>query len=446
MLGIIVLGIMQGISSLRDLERFSRRDLGCLWVSGGLYPDHSVLGRFIQRHEGLLTADFFEQLTRQVLKVTGSGTAMVAGDGTVIEAAASRFKLMRQEALTRAIETTRAERDAADSEEEQEKAGARVAQLEQAQQQLKERQAVQRAKGKHAQAERMQIPVQEPDAVVQPQKDKKRFLGSYKPSVLANEIRVILGIDVHPSSETAVVARLLAQAQAQGTVETALLDAGYFNEAIIRLTQQESIELLCPEGQSWGSDWNKQSQQQYLKSQLSYDPEQDQYHCPQGQILRQVGRYLGNDQNPGYVLYGTEACQHCAQQAQCTRSTKGRRIKRYDCDAQKDRLRAMMANPETQHRYLKRQGMVEPVFAYLRERQGLNRFRRRGLPGVRLEFALHALAYNLSRAVVYGRLIKSHISLFLTLPSPLSRFSVVWQKNQRRLSNTPDVVDNLCAL
>ena len=33
-------------------------------------------------------------------------------------------------------------------------------------------------------------------------------------------------------------------------------------------------------------------------------------------------------------------------------------------------------------------------------RKGLSQFRRRGLAGVKREFALHALAYNLTRAVV----------------------------------------------
>ena len=44
--------------------------------------------------------------------------------------------------------------------------------------------------------------------------------------------------------------------------------------------------------------------------------------------------------------------------------------------------------------------MVEPVFSQLRGRQGLQRFRRNGLSAVRVEFALHAMAYNLGRAVV----------------------------------------------
>ncbi|WP_293650864.1 transposase, partial [Thiolapillus sp.] len=59
---------------------------------------------------------------------------------------------------------------------------------------------------------------------------------------------------------------------------------------------------------------------------------------------------------------------------------KGRRIKRY---ASKDALRQKMQQPAAWEHYVKRQGMVEPVFSHLRYQQGLNRFRRKGLAGVR---------------------------------------------------------------
>jgi len=58
-----------------------------------------------------------------------------------------------------------------------------------------------------------------------------------------------------------------------------------------------------------------------------------------------------------------------------------------------------MQHPNAQKVFQKRQGMVEPVFSSLRLGQALNRFRRRGLKAVKREFALHILAYNLSRAV-----------------------------------------------
>lgn len=395
LLGLILYGIMQGVSSLRDLERMARSDVGCWWLSGGIMPDHSVIGRFVRQHEAQLTTNFFEQLTRQVLKATGSGTSTVAGDGTVIEAMSSRFKLVREEALNEALASAQRQALAHPGQAEAER---RLARLEQARQHLAERQNRQSAKGKDP--AKTQIPLNEPEAVVQPQKNSKDFSGSYKPSVLANDARVIVACTVHPSSETAVVAALLDNARALGPVSTVLLDSGYFSEGVIRAAQSRNIELLCPEGQSIGDDWNKHSDKQFPKSRFGYLPEEDIYVCPNQQRLARNGHYRGNAANPAYTEYATDACPACPLKAQCTSSKGGRKIKRYGIDGEKDALRGKMAEPAHRQRYRSRQGMVEPVFSQLRGRQGLGRFRRNGLSAVRVEFALHAMAYNLGRAVV----------------------------------------------
>lgn len=426
MLGLILYGIMQGISSLRMLEALARTDLGSMWISGGILPDHSVIGRFIQRHAELLSGEFFEQLTVRVLKVTRSGTQTVAGDGSVIEAAASRFQLMKAEALSQAIEKRESGVSmAADADVGTQQR--RLSQLQQAQTVLQERQQKRQAKGKPA--DKLQINVQEPDAMIQPQKGSKRFAASYKPSVLANEIRVIVGQAVDPGSETGMVEGMLQQAQRLGAIETALFDAGYFSEGVIEATAAREIELLCPEGRSQGDDWSKHSDKYYPKSRFRYDPAQDAYHCPQGHSLKPLDRYQGNERYPGYVRYGTDACGECADRDACTKSAKGRQIKRYAADEAKDALREKMQQPEAQARYLKRQGMVEPVFSHLRYRQGLNRFRRKGLKAVRLEFSLHAMAYNLSRVLAmdgcYARYWRRRISdsaVIKALARVISRF------------------------
>ena len=245
----------------------------------------------------------------------------------------------------------------------------------------------------------MQISPVEPEARIQPLKDKKSFAPSYKPSVLANAIRVIVAQDVHASSETQVVRGLLEQAKGLGEIEDALFDAGYHCKDVLESAEQHKIELLCPEGQSQGDSWNKQSEKYYPKSRFQYDAQQDSYRCPQGQKLTRLSEYKGSDQYPGYVQYGTSACEQCEYGSRCTKSARGRRIKRYAEDAAKEQLRQKMENPEVRQRYLKRQGMVEPVFSQLKCRQGLRRFRRKGLKAVRCEFALHAMAYNLSRAM-----------------------------------------------
>lgn len=396
MIGLILYGIMRGISSLRDLEALARTDVGCWWVSGGIAPDHSIIGRFIRRHEALLTQAFFEEITSQVLKATHSKTTVVAGDGTVIEAAASRYRLMREDALGEAATAARAAAQAAPGDARQQR---RLATLEQAQALLRSRQEGRAGHGRDP--ETVRIHPLEPEAVVQPQKDKKLLRASYKPQVLANEARVIVACDVHPSSETAIVPELLERAGVHGVIETSMHDTGYFSDAILECMASRGIELLCPEGQSFGKDWNKQSGKRYPKSRFVYDAQHDRYRCPGDQTLVPIERYRGNVRAPGYVQYATSACAGCALKAHCTRSDNGRRIKRYAGDAAKDALRAKMAQPQTRLRYSKRQAMIEPVFSHLRGRQRLNRFRRSGLSGVRVEFALHAMAYNLSRALVW---------------------------------------------
>ncbi len=64
----------------------------------------------------------------------------------------------------------------------------------------------------------------------------------------------------------------------------------------------------------------------------------------------------------------------------------------------KEVMAQVLEQPAARQRYARRSHLVEPVFAELKERQGLKRFHRRGLRGARLEFSLHCLAFNLKRA------------------------------------------------
>jgi transposase len=102
MLGLILLGIMEGKSSLRELETLGRSDVRSWWLTGGGMPNYSVICRFINANAEVLTAEFFEELTRQILKRTSSSGASVAVDGTVIQAAASRYKTIKREAAEQA--------------------------------------------------------------------------------------------------------------------------------------------------------------------------------------------------------------------------------------------------------------------------------------------------------------------------------------------------------
>lgn len=92
----------------------------------------------------------------------------MSGDGTVVEVAASRYRVVKEDALKQLVEPVQ---QAVAESPHDEKRVRRLAQLQEAQRVLQSRQAVKKAKGKNADG--MQISPAEPEAMIQPLKDKK---------------------------------------------------------------------------------------------------------------------------------------------------------------------------------------------------------------------------------------------------------------------------------
>lgn len=416
MLGLVLYGVMQGIHSLRELERLARLDLGCMWVTGGIAPDHANIGRFIVQHEESLTADFFESLTRSILAMRGArSSSRLAGDGTVIEAACSHYKLLKAEAVKARADAARAA--AADNPDSPE-AQRRLAASEQGLETLEARQKARQRSG--SDADGVAISAREPEAMVQRLKRGSGIAPSYKPSVLANEDRIITAHAVHPSSETKVIANLLDQsARVTGEqAEELLLDAGYFNDEVIAASLARDVSLLCPDGVG-------KHGKVYPKASFHYDAATDTYRCPAGQTLILLKRYDATPFKRTHARYGTKACEKCPLRAECTTSANPRRIERYPEDNERDALRMVMQQPKAAQIFRQRKAMVEPVFSHLRGQQGLRRFRCTGLRAVKREFALHVMGYNLARAIALARAFLDLFSLahggFMPLRARLDR-------------------------
>lgn len=398
MLGLILYGVMHGVHSLRDLERMARLDLGCMWVTGGIAPDHANIGRFITLHEESLTTDFFESLTASILRATHSKSARLAGDGTVIEAACSYYKMLKEEAIKARAEAARvalANKPNDRAAQEESIISAQCLEI------FEERESARKRSGRST--DTLCLSGVEPEAMVQRLKNGAGFAPAYKPSVLANEDRIITAMALDPSSENKVVAEMLDQsARVVGVhADEVLFDAGYFDDGVIATTLERDISLLCPEGLAPGL--TKESKV-YHKSSFQYDPCTDTYRCPAGQILILLKTCEATSSKRAHGLYGTTACGDCSSRTNCTKTAQ-RRIQRHPEDTERDALRQVMQQRQVRGIFCQRKAMVEPVFSHLRGKQGLNRFRRKGVRAVKREFALHAMAYNLSRAVALLRAI-----------------------------------------
>ena len=393
MLGLIYFGIMEGKRSLRDLEDLARFDVRAWWLCGGAQPDHSTIGNFLNRFRELLTEEYFLTQARALAGKLQLGVGGASADGTVLEAAASRFRAIKREAAEQALaEATRARE--ARPQDEGLRAAAGKAQV--VAETLRARCAQAAARSRKASP---RICPSEPEAVIQKQKGHN-FRPSYKGSVLTNGQRLILGQDVHPSDEGSSLGPMLLQyEQVLGGLPTRLLlDAGYHNYATLSLSVERELNVLCPAGSGAGNQWEKNSNKAgFGKAHFRYEAGADVYRGPCGQVLRRCG--TGKSRGLACLIYECRKWRECGFHGQCTKSKGARRIQRFAGDELKEAMAKVFEQPRARAEYRRRKAEVEPVFSEFRGGQNFNRFRRFGLAGAKLEFSLHCQAYNLKRAL-----------------------------------------------
>jgi hypothetical protein len=341
----------------------------------GITPDHSILGRFITRHEEALSGALFASVTEAVLKRTNSGRARVAGDGTVLEAMSSRFALVKREAL---------EAQWGESAE----GSAAYEELERARAALGDR--------PNAKA----VVVGEPEAGLLKLKNGRGSRPAYQAAVLVNEARVVLDAQVHSTSEQAALAEPL-----EGS--TAPRPRSFCSMPASTATRCSSVRWrktsACCVPNRRRMDRARASSPGCLPCATSATWRTVTTTSARPGRSCTARRCAGNPQKGlrAYVQYAAPPAA-CARRAQCTQA-EARTIQRSVGQELKEALRQVMAQPRARQVFAQRKAMVEPVFSMLRERQGLNRFRRRGLSRVRLEFRLHLTAYNLGRALAARR-------------------------------------------
>src|SRR3954454_6385550 len=133
----------------------------------------------------------------------------------------------------------------------------------------------------------------------------------------------------------------------------------------------------------------------YGASRFTYDPERDEFRCPEGQVLRRKTA----KHTEGVVVYRADApvCNACPLKAACTESSQGRQVQRSLYVEYLDRVRAYHETPAYEKAMAKRKVWVEPLFGEAKDWHGLRRFRLRRLWKVNVEALLIATGQNLKR-------------------------------------------------
>ena len=137
-------------------------------------------------------------------------------------------------------------------------------------------------------------------------------------------------------------------------------------------------------------------------SAFAWNPQANEYICPQGHALRSDRRQFKNPRDhvtkADTVIYRSSQndCKTCPMKSSCCPNTPIRKVARSIYESSRDVARSIALAPEYQQSRRDRK-KVEMLFAHLKRILKLDRLRLRGLSGARDEFLLAATAQNLRR-------------------------------------------------
>jgi transposase len=178
-------------------------------------------------------------------------------------------------------------------------------------------------------------------------------------------------------------------------------DAAYGSEENYAYLEQEQVGNYLKFG-GFDREQKKRYQPDPFKAEnMPYDPERDQFTCPQGKRLRYRWTEHRKTSN-GYAterrVYECESCQECPLKEKCTRAAGNRQVRvSFQLWAYRQQARENLRSEEGQRLRSQRGVDVESVFGRVKEDWGFRRFLLRSLAKVSVEWGLLSMAHNLAK-------------------------------------------------
>ncbi len=401
LLKLYVYGYLNRIRSSRKLEAETHRNLEVIWLLRQLRPDFKTIADF-RRINRTAFRSVFREFVALCRGLDLFGAEMIAVDGTKLKAVNSRQRNYTKAKLAKAMaesdeKLTRylAEMDEADKEDGSmdrspqhvEKLAEKIASIRLRRAELRRTRTELEARGE------AQISLTDPDARAM---HASSGIGvGYNAQIAVDaKHRLIAEAQVHNKVSDlgllCVTAEAAKQALGVDTIEV-VADRGYYKIEDIKACEAAGISAYVAKplrGAGIKAGY-------FHKDDFDYDSAADTFTCPGGERLHP--RYRESVRGTEAITYvNRAACRSCALHPRCTKA-KFRKVMRYEGEAVLDRMaKRLAARPDVM---ALRKGAVEHPFGSIKHWMGHRNFLTRRLPGVRAEFSLTALAYNIRRAI-----------------------------------------------
>lgn len=406
-------GYYNRIFSTRKLERGCREHMGLIWLTGMNAPDHNSLWRFYAANKGALKR-LFKQSVQVAVKADLVGLALHAVDGTKIKARSAKRKVRDREQLERMLE--RLEGSVIEVMSEIERAE---------QEECGEYRLPKKMHNTLKRKQRIQDAVREVEAsgrkAVNPSELEARFMKnrntnelSYNAQAVADQkTGMIVAEDVVADcADNGELVPMLDKAKENlGCVAAEnVADAGYFSSTQIGLAERREYEILVAKSSGETASERGSATDPYHHSRFTYDEKRDCCVCPNGKDLPFLQKKFHGSNRNEVRRYQCRGHKACPNRQQCCRGKGGRRI---DISVDREALerhRKKRELPENKDRLKARKAIVEPVFAWIKNALGFQRWTVAGLDNVKAQWTLLCTIINLKKLYKYwlsGELVLS---------------------------------------
>ncbi len=239
-----------------------------------------------------------------------------------------------------------------------------------------------------------QVSTTDPDATLMQGKGGGSHLGYHTHYIVdGGKARIILAALVTPSEvmENQPVLDLLWRTRFRWKLHPRQFtgDTTYGTAENIVALEEQHIRAYVPL-----PDFDKRTEF-FGQRDFRYDAEHDVYICPNGADLHSAP----SGSTESYRRYWAKAktCNACPLKAQCTTSSRGRRLSRHVDEDYLERVRTYHTTEPYKKAMRKRSVWVEPLFAEGKQWHGMRRYRLRRLWRVNCEALIRAAGQNLKR-------------------------------------------------
>ncbi len=401
LLKVWLFGYVNGLRSLRKLERACRENVGLLWLTGLNEPDHNTLWRFWRDNRAALRR-VFKLVIRSAVQANLVGVVLHAIDGTKVLAQASRERVRTreqiQEALERIEEVVDEVMEQIEAVEQQDHEGYRLPANWRAQ--MLRREQLRELAAECEINERQTVHEGEPQARFMKTRRDGTALAYNAQTVTDGHSGLIVAEDViTEGNDNHVLVPMIDQVKdnvGQAAEET-VADAGYYSGAQLHQAEQRGYGVLVNQGRDGASA--DQAPPPYDSTRFHYDAQRDCVVCPQGKELAFEGiKSRGLDQGAEQMRrFRCKQFNDCPVRWQCSQDPKGRTVSIGRFHGPLTRQREKCSEGDKRLLLRQRKQIAEPPYGVIKEIMQFRRFTVVGVEKVKVQWSLICSAFNLRK-------------------------------------------------